>query len=284
MKRILTIVVFIFSTALFAQTKVTGTVVTKENIAVPSIETLLLNKDSVAVKSELTNEKGAFLLEATPGFYTLQVRQNSKIIASRNIELLTDIDLGSIFINESIELETVVVAGSKKKLIERKIDRLIFNVENSISSSGGNALTALSVAPGVRVQNENISIIGKSTLAVLVDDKIVQLSGEELTNYLRTIPSEAIQRIEVITTPPAKYEAEGNSGLVNIIMKKAKENSWNALVQSTYIQKTYAGQATMGSFNYNKNKLSFSSVINYRDATDVFENDQETYFKLMLKV
>ncbi|TRX33011.1 outer membrane beta-barrel protein [Flavobacterium sp. ZT3R18] len=278
MKKIINISLILFSTTLFAQIKITGKIVTKDNIPITSIETILVNKDSLAVKSELTNEKGEFFLEAVQGFYTLQIRQNAKIVASQNIELITDKDLGQIFVNEAIELESVVVAGTQKKLIERKIDRVVFNVENSISSAGGNALTALSVTPGVRVQNDNISIIGKSTLAVLVDDKIVQLSGEDLTNYLKTIHSDAIQKIEVITTPPAKYEAEGNSGLVNIIMKKAKENSWNALLQSTYIQKTYAGQATMGSFNYNKNKLSFSSVINYRDITDAFKNNQETYF------
>lgn len=278
MKQFFNISLLLFSTALFSQIKITGRVVTKENIPSAFIEAVLVNKDSLAVKSELTNEKGTFFFDVASGFYTLQIRQNAKIVASQNFQLITDKDLGQISVGDAVELESVVIEGVRKKLIERKIDRVVFNLENSISSSGGNALSALSVTPGVRVQNENISIIGKSTLAVLVDDKIVQLSGDDLANYLKTIPSDAIQKIEVITTPPAKYEAEGNSGLVNIVMKKAKENSWNALVQSTYIQKTYAGQATMGSFNYNKDKLSFSSVINYRDATDAFENKQETYF------
>nr|WP_315254424.1 TonB-dependent receptor [uncultured Flavobacterium sp.] len=281
MKKNLLIVLVLLSTTLSAQMKITrkitGKVVTSINSPVDFAEIILITKDSVAIKSELTNEKGDFMLEAQRGWYKLQIRQTKKILFSKNIELNDDLDLGIITVDNVNQLESVTVV-SKKKLVERKVDRLVFNVENSINASGGDALDALSVTPGVRVQNDKITIIGKSTLAVMIDDKIVQLTEEELSNYLKSIPSDAIKSIEVITTPPAKYEAAGNSGLVNIILKKAKKDSWNALIGSTCIQRKYAEGSVMGNFNYNKNKLSISSAVNYNDGAKYVNQDDYAYF------
>ena len=112
----------------------------------------------------------------------------------------------------------------------------------------------------------------------MIDDKIVQLSEEDLANYLKSIPSDNIKSIEVITTPPAKYEASGNSGLVNIKLKKAKKDSWNALIGSTYLQRKYSDGSVMGNFNYNKNKLSISSAVNYNDGAKYVDQDDYAYF------
>lgn len=161
--------------------------------------------------------------------------------------------------------EVEIVA--KKKLIERKVDRLVFNVENSISATGGDALDALKITPGIRVQNNQVSMIGKSGMGVMVDDKLIQLSGDDLVNYLKTIPSDNIKNIEVITTPPAKYDAQGNSGIINIRLKRAKHNSWNSSIRSTYTQTTYPAGSLGGSFNYNKNKISIESDLGYTNGS-----------------
>jgi outer membrane receptor protein involved in Fe transport len=144
-------------------------------------------------------------------------------------------------------------------------------VENSISAAGGDALDALKVTPGLRVQNDQISMIGKSGMAVMIDDRILQLSGDDLINYLKSIPSDNIKSIEVITTPPAKYDAEGNSGIVNIVLKKAKSDSWSAALTSTYTQSKYASFNESASFKFNKNK--FSAYAN------VFHNDGLYYYR-----
>ena len=156
---------------------------------------------------------------------------------------------------------------AKKKLIERKVDRLVFNVENSISATGGDALDALKVTPGIRVQNDKISMIGKSGMAVMVDDKVIQLSGDDLINYLKTISSDNIKSVEVITTPPAKYDAEGNSGIVNIRLKKAKKNSISGNLRTSYTQATYSLGSLGGSLNYQKDKLTVTSNINYSNGS-----------------
>ena len=121
-------------------------------------------------------------------------------------------------------------------MIERKVDRLVFNVENSVAATGGNGLDALKLTPRIKVQNDEISMIGKGSVAVLINDRIVPMSGTDLATYLKSLNAEDIKSIEVISNPPAKYSAEGNSGLVNIVFKKSKNDAWNASLRSIYQQ------------------------------------------------
>lgn len=257
--------------------KITGKVITASNIPVAATEVIVITLDSTVIKSEITDEKGLFLLDVPFGSYKLQIRDSGKIVASKKVDLNSDLDVGDIIISKSYELETVVVGG-KKKLIERKIDRLVFNVENSINATGGDAFEALKVTPGIKVQNDLISMIGKSTFAVMIDERILNLAGEDLTNYLKAIPSDGIKSIEIITNPPAKYEAAGNSGLVNIILKKAKRDSWNALFGATYLQRKYSDGSLMGNFNYNKDDLSVSVLGNYKNGAQYINRDDYSYF------
>lgn len=156
---------------------------------------------------------------------------------------------------------------AKKKLIEKKVDRLVFNVENSISATGGDAIDALKVTPGLKVQNDQISMIGKSGMSVMIDDKLMQLSGDDLVNFLKTIKSDDIKSIEVITNPPAKYDAEGNSGIVNIKLKRAKKNSISGNLKTSYTQATYPLGSFGGGLNYQKDKLTITSNINYSNGS-----------------
>lgn len=158
------------------------------------------------------------------------------------------------------------------------MDRLIFNVENSISPPGGDAIDALKVTPSIRVQNDMITMIGKSGMSVMVDDKLIQLSGDDLVNFLKTISSDNIKNIEVITTPPAKYSVEGNSGLVNIKLKKAKKDSWNASINSAYRQATYVTGSIGGNFNYQKNKISIFSNLNYSNGASAPVETSKIYY------
>jgi len=136
--------VLLSNATLFAQIKITGKVVSSVNAPIEFAEVILITKDSIAIKSELTNERGAFLFEAKSGWYEIQMRQTNKILFSKALDLNADLDLGLIQVNNINHLESVIVEG-KKKLIERKVDRLIFNVENSISATGGDALDALNI-------------------------------------------------------------------------------------------------------------------------------------------
>ena len=272
-KLVFLFLVFSCST-LFAQTQLSGKLLNQNKNPINLAEVVLFNKDSIAVKSEFTNEEGMFSLTTEKGEYVLKIIQIGKILYTQKITVSQNLNLGLIQISAAPQqLQEVVVTG-KKKLVERKIDRLIFNVENSISATGGDALDALKITPSIRVQNDQIAMIGKSKMSVMIDDRLIQLSGDDLINYLKTISSDNIKNIEVITTPPAKYDAEGNSGIVNIKLKKAKKDSWSTTLRSTSTLATYFRQSEGVNFMFQKNKWSVLADVSVGTPKYIYTNDQ----------
>ncbi|MDY0930042.1 TonB-dependent receptor domain-containing protein [Chryseobacterium sp. CFBP8996] len=173
-------------------------------------------------------------------------------------------------------IESVTIEGKKKLLLERKADRLIFNVEASVASQGMDGAETLANVPMLKVDDNlgNISITGKSSVNVMVNGRMLNLSGTNLVNYLKTIRSENIAKIEVITTPPAKYEAQGNSGLINIILKKTPNLGWSGSVNTGLNQRTYSGGNSTGTLNYQTEKLSLSLKTSYADGA---KRSEENY-------
>lgn len=276
------LLIFLLQNQVFSQIKISGEIKDEKNNPIEFIEIQLQNKDSIIFKSELTNDKGKFMIETEKGEYTLLIRQLGVIYHKQKVNATQDTYIGIIKIIEKQQLLQEVVITSKKKLIERKVDRLIFNVENSISASGGDAIDALKVTPRVKVKNDNISMIGKNNMSVMIDDKLILLTGDELINFLKSIPSDNIKGIEVITTPPAKYDAEGNSGLINIKLKKTKLNQWNASIRSSYIQSTYPKGSFGGNFDYQKNKFSLYSNFNFVNGSNAPVETNKIYYPLGL--
>jgi hypothetical protein len=239
-----------------------GTLVDDNNKPIELAEVLLLQKDSTAIASQLSDEKGAFVIQAVPATYILLIRAFSKTLLVRSIDLTKNIHMGLLKVENSVQLNEITVTV-KNKWIERKVDRLVFHVENLVSAAGGDALDALKVTPSLRVQNDQISMIGKSGMTVLINDKLMQLTGDDLTNFLKNIKSADIQSIEVFSNPPAKYDAAGNSGIVNIKLKKAQQNSVSGKLQSSYTQAKYASGSLGGGLNYQKDKWTVVSNFNY---------------------
>ncbi|PGH38834.1 MAG: TonB-dependent receptor, partial [Candidatus Nephrothrix sp. EaCA] len=226
----------------------------------------LLKSDSTAVKQALTDSLGLFSLSAERGDYTLLLEQFGKEVLKKKILLSNNIDLGKIVIDESVMLKEVDIK-SRRRLIEHQADRLVFNVESMVSASGGDAAELLSKIPGVKLQNSVISLVGKSTVNVMINDKPSLLTGEDLLNFLKSIPSDNILKVEVIANPPAKYSAEGNSGLINLVLKNPKQKQWDVALSSNYTQTAYARGTTGSNFNYQKNKLSVFGNINYGNGS-----------------
>jgi hypothetical protein len=257
---------------------ISGTLIDSANNAIEFIQVALLRKDSTMVAVNYSDKKGAFQLSVDRGEYIMKISSIGKILLLRNIQVTSNQLLKPIQINRPVVQLGEVTINQNKNLFERKIDRLVFDVEHSSKSSSGNAMDVLQVTPGIQVSNDQISLIGKSTMQVMVNDKIIPLSGDELSNYLSSIPAQDIKNIEVITTPPAKYDAEGNSGLINIILKKAKANAWNAQVYMNYTQRQDAAYSPGVLFDYNKNKLSLSAASSFRDGIYNQEQYSETYY------
>lgn len=151
------------------------------------------------------------------------------------------------------QLSEVTVAGHKP-VIEQRADRTVFNVENSVGTAGADGLEVLKKAPGVIVTNSNIALAGRSTVGVMLNGRLQELSMDELQGLLKSIPAENIARIEVITTPPARYDAEGNAGLINIITKKNNRAGMNGNITGAYELTRYGTYSGNGSINYRNGK------------------------------
>lgn len=271
------LVVLVCQNALSQQYSLKGKVVNQNKIPVELVHVSLLKNDGMLATQTSTDSLGHFSIAAEKGNYHLILEQFGTEFMKKEVILEKDIELGTMEINESVQLEGVTVT-SRKKLIEQKVDRLVFNVENSITATGGTALDALKATPTVRVQNENISIVGKGEVLVMIDDHLHKMPQEDLAAFLKTIPADNIKSIEVITTPPAKYDAEGNSGLINIRLKAAKSNSWNANIGTSYTQRTYASGNIQGLFNYNHDKLSLQASVNKGKEKLRTTSDSRTFY------
>ncbi|MTI33169.1 TonB-dependent receptor domain-containing protein [Xanthovirga aplysinae] len=205
-----------------AQHIISGKVVDKDSNALEWTNVSLLQaSDSSLVTGTISDSEGKFQLNAASGNYIMKVSFIGYTTFQKPFTIKQNISLQKEIILEEDKknLETVVVKG-QKNLIERKADRIVFNVENSPSTAGSSGWEALRKAPGVMTdQNGEVAISGKKGARVMINDRIVQLSGDELKAYIEGLSADDISSIEVITAPPAKYDAEGAAGLINIKTK-----------------------------------------------------------------
>lgn len=151
---------------------------------------------------------------------------------------------------------------TKQSFIERKPDRIIVHPDAQISTAGSNAFELLSKAPGVIVnQSGEIKLKGKAGVIVYIDDKPTYLTGSELENFLRSLPTSSIKQIELISNPPAQYEAAGNAGIINFKTKKSKLGGLNGNTSLNYAQGRYARTNNNFNLNYSNSKFSLFSNI-----------------------
>ncbi|HET6225901.1 MAG TPA: outer membrane beta-barrel family protein [Bacteroidia bacterium] len=241
-----------------AQYAINGKVVDKKRVSAEFV-TVTIQKDSAFIASTVTDSLGLFNFKSLSNRnYKLHFYLASTINYELDISLNKDT---FIFVQPPIDTLTLkeTVIQAKQTIYERKIDRLVFNIDRKVNAALGDALSALKQTPGVNVQSEAISMAGKSQVLVMIDDRPVKLSGTDLLNFLKTIPSSDIAKIEAIHTPPAKYEAEGNSGIINIRLKQLKRDTWNAYANGSFKQNTYANEGLNGAFNWKKNKFSLGT-------------------------
>lgn len=261
----------------FSQVELKGKV--KDTLGPISFANVVLTNDAnEIVTGAVTDENGQFVINTSKGSYNLSVAFLGYATFEKSINITNDLTLNDIILKSTEDNLDEVVLVAKKRIIERKVDRLVFNVENSISASGGDALDVLRISPAITVEGDQIAMIGKSSMRVLLDDRIIQLSNDELISFLATIPADDIKSIEVITNPPAKYEAEGNSGLINIVFKKGTRNSWSNSTTASYTQAIFPKYVLRNNFNYQKNKVKLLVSVNgTKGSTDVQQNSEVFY-------
>ncbi|MDT0641584.1 outer membrane beta-barrel family protein [Zunongwangia sp. F363] len=257
-KNLIPTLIMLFPLLTFSQIQISGEVYDTNDKPISFANVVLFDADNQLIAGEITNDDGEYFIKTSPGNYILQISFIGYKKWNDTIEVTKDINLGKINLNDDPNLLNEVTIKGKKPLIEREVDRLVFNVENSIASQGMSALDALSNTPLVRIQNENVSIVGKGNIILMINDRILHLSGNELTSYLQSLRSDNIASIEVITTPPSRYSAQGNSGIINIILKKNQNLGWNGNLNSSYQKTSYDGFGSGATINYQSNSISSS--------------------------
>ena len=259
MKTLQILIAILFSGILASQT-ITGKVT--ESIDVIPFANVILKQNNTLITGTTTTDEGFFELKAKTGNYVLEISFLGYKTYTKNITFDKNIDLGTIQLKEDAATLNEVVIKTEKNIIERKIDRVIFNVEKSIAATGGNGVDILRITPGVQLQNNTLSILGKGESQVMINGRLSPLAGDELIAFLSGFAAADIVKIEVITNPPAKYDASGNGGLVNIILKKGAQNAWKNATTLSYNQNKYNFTTLNNNFFYNKNKVSFSASVN----------------------
>ncbi|MBW3517674.1 TonB-dependent receptor domain-containing protein [Flavobacterium sp. NKUCC04_CG] len=182
----------------------------------------------------------------------------------------TEAQIDSILAIHNIQLGEVLITA-KKPLFSQKSDKMIFNVENSVLSEGSNVLDLLARAPGVVVgQDGDISLRGKSGVSVMINGKMTYLSQKDLANMLKSTTSGAVKHIEVITNPSAKYDAAGNAGIVNIVLKTAQLEGLNGTIFTNYGRGRKNRTNSGFSLNYSKARVNV-----FGDYSYTFRGEEE---------
>jgi len=269
----------------FAQ--IQGSVKDSLNRAIPFANVLLMHaNDSSVVHGVMATEEGTYSFsEFKPGTYLIGVSLiGYKPAWSSPFEIRTSNDHiheDPIYVETlSQQLKDVDVVA-KKPIYELKTDRMVVNVENSITSSGNSALEVLEKSPGVIVnrQNNSITLSGKSGVEVMIDGKQNRMPIEAVMQMLEGMNADNVKRIELITTPPAKYDAEGNAGIINIVLKKNEDFGTNG---SFTLVAGFAKREKMNAslnLNHHVNKFNFFGTYNVN-----FNNTRqsiETYRSLL---
>lgn len=266
---------------LFSQNQVGGQIVDKENQPVSFANVILLNaKDSVSViKGMISEDDGSFLFEEIENRpYILKISFLGFADYIKRFEVEGNTNLGKIELQETSNSLDEVTVKARKPKIERKIDRISFNVENSVISSL-NTYEILKRTPGVIVSQGEL-LVKNRPATVYINDRKVYLSTAELEQLLSGLSGENVKSVEVITTPPARYEAEGSGAILNIVMSKNPSIGYKGSVNASNTVAVLPKYSLGTSQYYKTNNLNAFASYNF-NANNIYKNDESnvTYFE-----
>ena len=274
MKAILTGIISLgYSSLIFAQTaySIQGKLLSEDKTALQDgIVSIYFQRDSTLYKTVLVDSNGNYFLDQIVS-NTYYMYIEAKDIEGKYIE--------NIFVNKNISinemtlkkrlnksLTTVNIVGGNS-FIQKKIDRLVVNPNAILSNAGLTAFDVLGKSPGVSIRaNDNITLRGKQGVLIFIDDKPTYISAADITNYLKSLPASSISTIEIITNPPAKYDAAGNAGIINIKQKKNTAKGYSGSLSLSYGQGFYARTNNSLNLNYRINQWNFYSLATYSET------------------
>ncbi|RYY85890.1 MAG: TonB-dependent receptor [Chitinophagaceae bacterium] len=268
-----TIFTLLASTAIVASvhaqggSKIAGSVKEADGKPLASATVSLLNaKDSSLAKLAITDNGGQYEFAGIKdGRYLISVtsvgfgRAYSAPFNANGV-----MDVPAIALQRGAQEMANVTVAVRKPLVEAKLDRMVVNVDASPTNAGSSALDVLEKSPGITLDKDgNISLKGKAGVIVLVDGKQTYLSGQDLTNLLRNMPANQLDQIEIMTQPSAKYDASGNSGVLNLRTKKGLQKGFNGSINLSYVQARYPKAPQNVSLNWRKGKVNVFSSLSY---------------------
>ncbi len=270
MKYVILLLLLILTSTTFSQTaKLTGRVVLEDPEMIELVKVrLLYQSDSSVVDGAIPQLNGKFSINAPLGDYLLKITcPDYEILFLNDISLSSSKDIGDLIltVDKSLSLDEVIATGNLD-VLKAGIDKKIYSVDDDISVRGGSVSDVLNNIPSIDVdQDGNISLRGDGNVTILIDGRPSALVAGDGQNLLDALPANSIERIEVVTNPSAKYDPDGTSGIINIIMKKNKIKGGNGIVSAT---------AATG------NLYNFSLGLSYRNnRVNVYTNYSMNYYE-----
>ena len=250
------------------QISITGNIIdsnTKEPLEYATV--VLNNLETKQLSGGITDEKGNFTIKIIPGTYDVSFEFISfKTIKISKKIINSSLNFGTIKLSEDSDKLDEIVIIAEKSTVEIRLDKRIYNVGKDMTVKGGSASDVLDNVPSVDVDVEgNVSLRGNENVRILIDGKPSALVGLSGSDALRQLPADAIERVEVVTSPSARYDAEGTAGILNIILRKGVATGLNGSLNTTIgdpIQYSIASN-----INFRTKKINFFTNLGYRNSS-----------------
>lgn len=254
-----------------------------QKVIMAATVSLLRSADSVLVKTAVADKDGNFSFETVKeGSYIISASSIGHLKAYSNRFTVNTgapaVQVGTLQLNPVEKSMEGVTVTAKKPFIERRADRTIINVEASVTNAGNTAMEVLEKSPGVSVDKDGkISLKGKQGVIVMIDGKQTYMGAQELATYLQGLPASNLDQIELMPNPSSKYDAAGNSGIINIKLKKNRQKGFNGSINSTIGQGIYTRTFNTLNLNYRNGKFNVFSTLgaNFRKTSQQLDIHRE---------
>ena len=259
---------------------ITGKVIDKDTKEPLEYATVVFkNLKNKKISGGITNAKGLFNVKISKGNYDISVEFISfKTIHFKNRTINKNLNLGTVILSEDGQVLDEINIIPEKSTVDIRLDKKIYHVGKDMTVKGGNVSDVLDNVPSVSVDVEgNVSLRGSENVRILIDGKPSALVGLDGTSALRQLPADAIERVEVITSPSARYDAEGTAGILNIILRKGKITGFNGSINPTIGNPAQYGLSTNLNYRTKKFNIFTNTGYNYRNGPGNSSNDV-TYF------
>lgn len=275
MKILVFLIISLLQLNVLAQTTIERVVVNDERRPLIGTVVTCLNKNNKLLHGSITDVTGTFSI--TADFSQKEWLRVSYLgYENQDFNSLSSLPDTIVMKERSEELGEVVVQG--KSIVTQKSDRLVFNIANSNLTKGNNTMQLLRFTPLMRMDNDKISMLGKSKMQLYINGKKSNMGDDALQNYLRTLPAEKVERIELLTNPGGEFRVESDEGIVNVVLKKNENEGWKgvlALNDKLGYYNSYGGNLYL---DYQKDKFSLSmSGYGNRNQENIKENTRYEY-------